>query len=239
MWTVQCLPVDCWLVDVSLRPFECHPPPTFWIKQRHSRRWEPWHCLLIHSWSGETLTSINSVHHHLVSLSHTTQDKHALLDVTPKAVDTLNYTQWYPIVIFFNPDSKHGIKALRQRIVPNSNRSARKLYEQAVKLRKTCSHLFTGTVNTHTHTDSVRWNAQWYCCSCICAVIWVCMLRLDGFLIQPPLIWTQPTMPGTAASKTPSESSRCRQSGFLTARYTHTHTHIVVLTWPQRTLHFL
>uniref|UniRef100_A0A8C2YZR3 Tight junction protein 2b (zona occludens 2) n=1 Tax=Cyclopterus lumpus TaxID=8103 RepID=A0A8C2YZR3_CYCLU len=74
------------------------------------------------------------------------QDKHALLDVTPKAVDTLNYTQWYPIVIFFNPDSKHGIKAMRQRVAPNSNRSARKLYEQAVKLRKTCSHLFTGCV---------------------------------------------------------------------------------------------
>lgn len=66
--------------------------------------------------------------------------------MTPKAVDTLNYTQWYPIVIFFNPDSKHGIKAMRLRVAPNSNRSARKLYEQAVKLRKTCSHLFTGAL---------------------------------------------------------------------------------------------
>uniref|UniRef100_A0A8D0AX38 Tight junction protein 2b (zona occludens 2) n=1 Tax=Sander lucioperca TaxID=283035 RepID=A0A8D0AX38_SANLU len=82
------------------------------------------------------------------------QDKHALLDVTPKAVDTLNYTQWYPIVIFFNPDSKHGIKALRQRIAPNSNRSARKLYEQAVKLRKTCSHLFTATVDLNSANDA-------------------------------------------------------------------------------------
>uniref|UniRef100_A0A8C1CVY1 Tight junction protein 2b (zona occludens 2) n=1 Tax=Cyprinus carpio carpio TaxID=630221 RepID=A0A8C1CVY1_CYPCA len=72
------------------------------------------------------------------------QDKHALLDVTPKAVDTLNYTQWYPIVILFSPDSKHGVKAMRQRIIPSSNRSARKLYDQALKLRKTCSHLFTG-----------------------------------------------------------------------------------------------
>ncbi|XP_037632944.1 tight junction protein ZO-2-like isoform X2 [Sebastes umbrosus] len=82
------------------------------------------------------------------------QDKHALLDVTPKAVDTLNYTQWYPIVIFFNPDNKHGIKAMRQRIVPNSNRSARKLYEQAVKLRKTCSHLFTATVDLNSANDA-------------------------------------------------------------------------------------
>jgi len=27
------------------------------------------------------------------------QDKHALLDVTPNAVDRLNYAQWYPIVV--------------------------------------------------------------------------------------------------------------------------------------------
>uniref|UniRef100_A0A7N6B160 Tight junction protein 2b (zona occludens 2) n=1 Tax=Anabas testudineus TaxID=64144 RepID=A0A7N6B160_ANATE len=82
------------------------------------------------------------------------QDKHALLDVTPKAVDTLNYTQWYPIVIFFNPDSKHGIKAMRQRIIPSSNRSARKLYEQAVKLRKTCSHLFTAAIDLNSSNDA-------------------------------------------------------------------------------------
>ncbi|XP_056274724.1 tight junction protein ZO-2-like isoform X3 [Pseudoliparis swirei] len=82
------------------------------------------------------------------------QDKHALLDVTPKAVDTLNYTQWYPIVIFFNPDNKHGIKAMRQRVAPNSNRSARKLYEQAVKLRKTCSHLFTAIVDLNSANDA-------------------------------------------------------------------------------------
>lgn len=72
------------------------------------------------------------------------QDRHALLDVTPKAVDTLNYTQWYPIVIFMNPDSKQGVKTMRSRLVPGSSRSARKLYEQSVKLRKTCTHLFTG-----------------------------------------------------------------------------------------------
>lgn len=77
------------------------------------------------------------------------QDKHALLDVTPKAVDTLNYTQWYPIVILFSPDSKHGVKTMRQRVIPNSNRSARKLYDQAMKLRKTCAHLFTGQSCAH------------------------------------------------------------------------------------------
>lgn len=95
--------------------------------------------------------NINSVYPYLLIF----QDKHALLDVTPKAVDTLNYTHWYPIVIYFNPDSKHGIKVMRQRIAPNSNRSAHKLYEQSVKLRKTCAHLFTGINHPTTLHHSV------------------------------------------------------------------------------------
>uniref|UniRef100_A0A671KL35 Tight junction protein ZO-2-like n=1 Tax=Sinocyclocheilus anshuiensis TaxID=1608454 RepID=A0A671KL35_9TELE len=82
------------------------------------------------------------------------QDRHALLDVTPKAVDTLNYTQWYPIVIFLNPDSKQGVKTMRNRLVPGSSRSSRKLYEQAVKLRKTCSHLFTATIDLNSSHDA-------------------------------------------------------------------------------------
>uniref|UniRef100_A0A8C9VQ24 Tight junction protein ZO-2-like n=1 Tax=Scleropages formosus TaxID=113540 RepID=A0A8C9VQ24_SCLFO len=82
------------------------------------------------------------------------QDRHALLDVTPKAVDTLNYTQWYPIVIFFNPESKQAVKTMRQRLVPGSNRSTRKLYDQAVKLRKTCSYLFTETIELNAANDA-------------------------------------------------------------------------------------
>ncbi|XP_039691905.1 tight junction protein 2 isoform X2 [Pteropus medius] len=82
------------------------------------------------------------------------QDKHALLDVTPKAVDLLNYTQWFPIVIFFNPDSRQGVKTMRQRLNPTSNKSSRKLYDQANKLKKTCAHLFTATINLNAANDS-------------------------------------------------------------------------------------
>ena len=39
--------------------------------------------------------------------------KHALLDVTPSAVDKLNYAQFYPIVIFARADSKQTIKDCR------------------------------------------------------------------------------------------------------------------------------
>uniref|UniRef100_A0A2K5HKY3 Tight junction protein 2 n=1 Tax=Colobus angolensis palliatus TaxID=336983 RepID=A0A2K5HKY3_COLAP len=86
--------------------------------------------------------------------SKSVSDKHALLDVTPKAVDLLNYTQWFPIVIFFNPDSRQGVKTMRQRLNPASNKSSRKLFDQANKLKKTCAHLFTATINLNSANDS-------------------------------------------------------------------------------------
>lgn len=66
-----------------------------------------------------------------------------MLDITPNAVDRLNYAQWYPIVVFLNPDTKQGVKNMRTRLCPESRKSARKLYERALKLRKNNHHLFT------------------------------------------------------------------------------------------------
>ncbi|KAM3874511.1 tight junction protein ZO-2a isoform 2-T2 [Diretmus argenteus] len=108
------------------------------------------------------------------------QDLHALLDVTPKAVDTLNYTQWYPIVIFLNPDSKQGVKTMRNRLVPGSNRSARKLYEQAVKLRKTCSHLFTASIDLNSANDSWYGSVKDVIRGQQERAVWVCEGKLDG-----------------------------------------------------------
>lgn len=75
-----------------------------------------------------------------------------MLDITPNAVDRLNYAQWYPIVVFLNPDNKQGVKNMRTRLCPESRKSARKLYERAIKLRKNNHHLFTsewaGSVKT-------------------------------------------------------------------------------------------
>ena len=72
------------------------------------------------------------------------QDKHALLDVTPSAVERLNYVQYYPIVVFCAPESRKALKALRQWLAPASRRSTRRLYAQAQKLWKHSDHLFTG-----------------------------------------------------------------------------------------------
>ncbi|NXY92030.1 ZO3 protein, partial [Alcedo cyanopectus] len=75
------------------------------------------------------------------------QGKHALLDITPLAVERLNYVQYYPVVVFCEPESRQGIKAMRQWLAPDSRKSSRRLYAQASKMKKHCSHLFTATVS--------------------------------------------------------------------------------------------
>uniref|UniRef100_A0A8B9W2M0 Tight junction protein 3 n=1 Tax=Anas zonorhyncha TaxID=75864 RepID=A0A8B9W2M0_9AVES len=75
------------------------------------------------------------------------KDKHALLDITPLAVERLNYVQYYPVVVFCEPESRQGIKAMRQWLAPESRKSSRRLYAQATKMKKYCSHLFTATIS--------------------------------------------------------------------------------------------
>uniref|UniRef100_A0A667YNY7 Tight junction protein 3 n=1 Tax=Myripristis murdjan TaxID=586833 RepID=A0A667YNY7_9TELE len=75
------------------------------------------------------------------------KDKHPLLDITPTAVERLNYIQYHPMVLFLDPHSRKDVKAMRQRYSPNSNKSSRRLYAQALKMRKHCSHLFSARVD--------------------------------------------------------------------------------------------
>ncbi|GBM98675.1 Tight junction protein ZO-1 [Araneus ventricosus] len=80
--------------------------------------------------------------------------KHAILDITPNAVDRLNYAQFYPIVIFMRAESKHTVKELRSRLAKSSHKSSKKLYDHAVKLEKLWSHVFTATI---TLTSADMW----------------------------------------------------------------------------------
>ncbi|XP_053178645.1 tight junction protein ZO-3 isoform X2 [Scomber japonicus] len=75
------------------------------------------------------------------------KDKHPLLDITPTAVERLNYIQYHPMVLFLDPHSRKDVKAMRQRYSPNSSKSSRRLYSQAVKLKKDCSHLFSAIID--------------------------------------------------------------------------------------------
>ncbi|XP_041061062.1 tight junction protein ZO-3-like isoform X1 [Carcharodon carcharias] len=82
------------------------------------------------------------------------KNKHGLLDITPSAIERLNYVKWYPIVVFFNPENKQEVKAMRQHLYPQSRKSSKSLYNQAVKLRKYWSHLFTGTINLNSGSSA-------------------------------------------------------------------------------------
>ncbi|CAJ1060211.1 tight junction protein ZO-3 isoform X1 [Xyrichtys novacula] len=75
------------------------------------------------------------------------KDKHPLLDITPTAVERLNYIQYHPMVLFLDPHSRKDVKSMRQRYNPSSNKSSRRLYSQALKLRKDCSHLFAARID--------------------------------------------------------------------------------------------
>uniref|UniRef100_A0A8C1WGP1 Tight junction protein 3 n=1 Tax=Cyprinus carpio TaxID=7962 RepID=A0A8C1WGP1_CYPCA len=75
------------------------------------------------------------------------QEKHPLLDITPTAVERLNYIQYHPMVLFLDPHSRKDVKAMRQKYMPGSNKSSRRLYAQALKLRKHYSHLFCARID--------------------------------------------------------------------------------------------
>lgn len=72
--------------------------------------------------------------------------KHALLDITPNAVDRLNYAQFYPIVVFLKADTKHMIKQLRQGVPKTAHKSSKKLLEQCQKLDRMWSHIFSSSL---------------------------------------------------------------------------------------------
>lgn len=84
------------------------------------------------------------------------RDMHPLLDITPTAIERLNYIQYHPMVLFLDPHSRKDVKAMRQRYSPNSTKSSRRLYSQALKLRKHCSHLFAARIDLQPH------NHVWY-----------------------------------------------------------------------------
>ncbi|KAK2907687.1 tight junction protein ZO-3 isoform X2 [Channa argus] len=81
------------------------------------------------------------------------KDKHPLLDITPTAVERLNYIQYHPMVLFLDPHSRKDVKAMRQKYNPNSNKSSRRLYSQAVKLKKHCSQLFSARIDLQPSSD--------------------------------------------------------------------------------------
>ncbi|CAH1186640.1 unnamed protein product [Phyllotreta striolata] len=80
--------------------------------------------------------------------------KHALLDITPNAVERLNYAQMYPIVVFFKAETKIVIKQLRQGLPKSAHKSSKKLLEQCQKLDKVWGHIFSAMITLNDNTDT-------------------------------------------------------------------------------------
>jgi tight junction protein 1 len=73
------------------------------------------------------------------------KNKHCLLDVTPHSVEKLQYAQYCPIVIYISVDSRSRLRDLRKKHSKTAaSKNSRKLQEQALKIQKMYSYLFTG-----------------------------------------------------------------------------------------------
>lgn len=73
------------------------------------------------------------------------KNKHCLLDITPHSVEKLQYAQYSPIVIFISVDSRNRLRELRKKHSKTAaSKNSRKLQEQAIKIQKMYSYLFTG-----------------------------------------------------------------------------------------------
>ena len=86
--------------------------------------------------------------------------KHALLDVTPNAVDKLNYAQLYPIVIFAKAESKQTIKDCRAGLPKKAHMPSKKLLEQSQKLDSLWSYIFTATFDLTNMTTEAIWYSK-------------------------------------------------------------------------------
>ncbi len=85
----------------------------------------------------------------------TDRRKHCLMIISPRAIQYLLQTPYFPIVIYLSPGSKAIIKVLRQQLAPTFDKRSSFMYEEAHQFEKMYSHLFTATV-TYTVDD------QWY-----------------------------------------------------------------------------
>ncbi|KAF0042312.1 hypothetical protein F2P81_005844 [Scophthalmus maximus] len=97
---------------------------------------------------GNTLPLMSSGYKRL--LHHDVPDKPIRTTLIKKKitdVERLNYIQYHPMVLFLDPHNRKDVKAMRQRYSPNSNKSSRRLFTQALKMRKHCSHLFSARID--------------------------------------------------------------------------------------------
>ena len=81
------------------------------------------------------------------------------MDITPNAVEKLNYAQLYPIVVFLEAQSKAVVKDLRGKLATSDEERKKKpgkLYDRGVKLQRGYGHVFTGDESEETASFDPR-----------------------------------------------------------------------------------
>jgi len=68
------------------------------------------------------------------------------LDITPSAIEQLNYAECYPIVIYFKVSDRRMIKQIRQEYGKFYQKSSRHLVEISERLEHFYSYLFTSII---------------------------------------------------------------------------------------------
>lgn len=76
------------------------------------------------------------------------KNQHCLLDITPNAVEHLNYAQYFPICVFLQAESHGHVKELRHKYAKTMKvKSSKRLFENAQRLSTFYSHLFTESIS--------------------------------------------------------------------------------------------
>ncbi|XP_056639868.1 tight junction protein ZO-1-like isoform X1 [Diorhabda sublineata] len=137
--------------------------------------------------------------------------KHALLDITPNAVERLNYAQMYPIVVFFKAETKIVVKQLRQGLPKSAHKSSKKLLEQCQKLDKVWSHIFSAMITLNDNTDTWYRKVREIIDKQQTGALWMSESKVQDFYsdIFYPTIYLQPHI---IAPRTNSLPHRHRQS---------------------------
>lgn len=86
-------------------------------------------------------------------------DKHAVLDVTPNAVEKLNYAQLYPICIYLKTLDKTRVKNIRDRF-STQKKNPKKQIDRSVKLDRSYRHVFTDIIEIDHYGSGKEWTDE-------------------------------------------------------------------------------
>ncbi|KAH1016905.1 hypothetical protein HUJ04_008059 [Dendroctonus ponderosae] len=140
--------------------------------------------------------------------------KHALLDITPNAVERLNYAQMYPIVVFFKSETKMVIKQLRQGLPKTAHKSSKKLLEQCQKLDKVWGHIFNSTITLTDNTDTWYRKVREVIDKQQSGALWMSESKASGFFsdIYFPAIFLQPKSTNSLPGRNRQSRPRTRKT---------------------------